>query len=371
MRCIHVLKATGIAGAETHLLALLPALRMRGAESSVVLLEDPRRPQDELRGRFEQAGVPVQTVSIRRHVDPALTVRLRALLAREPFDVLHAHLPHGEVYGELALRSLKKVRFVVSRHNDDRFRRWLPLRPVFAPSIRRADRIIAISQAVRRFLVEVEGAPAEKTVCIPYGIDARAGAASGRPGIFRREIGAGREPIVGFVGRLVSQKGADILLKAFALVERRHPTARLVLAGDGPLRAVLERQARALGLRRALFLGWRADAADILAGIDLLAMPSRWEGFGLVALEAMAAAKPVVAARVSALPEIVLPEQTGLLVKPDDPDDLARAILRLLHEPEHAVAMGRTGRKRVRDEFTVERMARRTAEIYSRVMDIP
>jgi glycosyltransferase involved in cell wall biosynthesis len=367
MHSVHILKATGIAGAETHLLALLPALRTHGVETSVVLLEDPRRPQDELRGRFERSGIPVQILPIRWHIDPALPMRLQALLTRGSFDVLHAHLPHGEVYGEMAVRSLRQTRFVISRHNDDRFRRWLPLRPVFAPSIRRADRIIAISQAVRRFLIEVEGAPAEKTVCIPYGIDARAVSAAARPGVFRREIGAGREPIVGFVGRLVAQKGADILLKAFAIVERRHPTARLVLAGDGPQRAALERQAHALGLRRALFLGWRADAASILADIDLLAMPSRWEGFGLVALEAMAAGKPVVAARVSALPEIVLPEQTGLLVKPGDPEELARAILSLLNEPAYAIALGRTGRKRVRDEFTVERMAERTAEVYSRL----
>lgn len=368
-RTIHLLKATGIAGAESHLLALLPALRPLGVETSVLLLEDPRWPQHALRERFAQGGISVQTLPIRWHLDPSLPARLRALLEREPFDVLHAHLPHGEVYGEIAIRTLRQDRFVISRHNDDRFRRWLPLRVVFAPSIRRADRIIAISRAVERFLVDVESAPSAKVVCIPYGIDADAFAASARPGVFRREIGTAEEPLVGFIGRLVMQKGVDILLRAFAIVERRHAKARLVLAGDGPQRVALERLARSLGLRRVSFLGWRADTANILADVDLLAMPSRWEGFGLVALEAMAFGKPVVAARVSALPEIVVPEETGLLVPPGDPEALADAILAILADPSRAAAMGLAGRDRVRREFTVERMAERTADAYFQARD--
>jgi glycosyltransferase involved in cell wall biosynthesis len=365
MKAIHLLKAVGIAGAETHLLALLPALRAFGAESTLVLLEDPRRPQHVLRKRFEAEGIPVFSLPIRWHLDPALPSRLNDLLRREPFDILHAHLPHGEVYGEFAMRAFPARPLVVSRHNDDRFRRWLPLRPVFAPSLRHANRIIAISQAVRRFLIAVEKADAGKIDVVPYGIDADACERSAHSGSFRRAIGAKAEPIVGFVGRLTRQKGVDVLLRAFAQVETRHPDARLVLAGDGPDRPALEKLARSLGLRRAMFLGWRSDIADIMADVSLLAVPSRWEGFGLVALEAMALGKPVVAARVSALPEIVVQGETGLLVSPGGEDELAEALLSLLLDPARAGQMGRAGKARVRSEFPVERMARRTAEIYS------
>jgi glycosyltransferase involved in cell wall biosynthesis len=368
IRVFHLLKAVGIAGAETHLLALLSALRAFNVDPGVILLEDPRRPQAALRARFENEKIPVHTLPIRWHLDPTVAPALGDLLRREPFDVLHAHLPHGEVYGEIAMRAFPAKKFVISRHNDDRFRRWFPLRRAFAPSLRRAGRIIAISQAMRRFLVEVEGADAEKVVVIPYGLDAEAFTRSAHPGAFRREIGAASEPLVGFVGRLTRQKGVDVLLRAFAQVEKNHPAVRLILAGDGPDRPALMGLARSLGLRRAMFLGWRSDAADILADVNLLAIPSRWEGFGLVALEAMALGKPIVASRVSALPEIVVPEETGLLVDPEDAGALAESLQALLSDPARAEGMGRAGKARVRKEFPVERMAQRTAEVYISVI---
>ncbi len=364
IRTHHLLKAVGIAGAESHLLALLPALRAFDVDPSVILMEDPRRPQAALRSRFERERIPVHTLPIRWHLDPALPPALGDILRREPFEILHAHLPHGEVYGELALRVFPDRALVISRHNDDRFRRWLPLRWVFSPSLRRAGQIIAISRAVRRFLVDVEGAAAEKVEVIPYGLDTEAFTRSAHPGAFRKEIGAHSEELIGFVGRLTRQKGVDVLLHAFAQVEKGHPSARLILAGDGPDRPALMRLAQSLELRRAMFLGWRDDAADIMADVDLLVVPSRWEGFGLVALEAMALGKPIVASRVSALPEIIVPEETGLLVSPGDPVELAGSIRTLLSDRQRADRMGRAGKARVKKDFTVERMAQHTAQVY-------
>jgi glycosyltransferase involved in cell wall biosynthesis len=364
VRVLHLLKAVGIAGAERHLLLLLPALRDCDVESSVLLLEDPNRPQDLFRARLEEGGSTVRTLPIRGHIDLRLPIALHEVLSQEPFDILHGHLPHGEVYGEMALRSFTSRPFVITRHNDDRFRRWFPFHWVFAASLRRAERVIAISNSIRRFLIEVEMVGPEKIETIPYGLDADACAQSAHPGAFRRARELRDTPLVGFIGRLNRQKGVDVLLRAFARIERRHPTARLVLAGDGPDRVRLARTAKALGLRRVDFLGWRTDAVDILADIDLLAMPSRWEGFGMVALEAMALAKPVVASRVSALPEIIVPGETGQLVEPDRPEELAETILSVLSDPVRAAEMGRAGRRRALGEFPVERMARHTAEVY-------
>jgi glycosyltransferase involved in cell wall biosynthesis len=370
VKVVHLIKTTGIAGAETHLLALLPALREYGVRSELILLEDPRRPQAELQRRMEAGGVPVTRIPIRWHIDPALPGRLRAELKRREFDLLHAHLPHGEWYGELALRAFPGKPFLMSRHNDDRFRRWLPVRWMFAASIRRASVVIAISKAVERFLVAVERVPSAKVVCIPYGLDAAAYARQAVPGALRAELAIGDRPLVFFVGRLTAQKGVDTLLAAFADVERKMPGAFLALAGDGPLRGRLEREAVARGLRNVRFLGWRADVPRLMPDADLLVMPSRWEGFGLIALEAMAMAKPVVASRVSALPEIVEEAETGFLVPPDQPAPLADAILRVLEQPDMGRAMGLAGRMRAEHFFPLDRMAESTALEYRRSLSI-
>lgn len=365
---IHLIKATGIAGAEAHLLSLLPALRQQGVECAVVLMEDPRRPQNEFRARLEASGIPADMLPIYWHLDPTLPARLAGVLHRSPFDILHAHLPHGEVYGEVAMRSFPYGKFIVSRHNEDRFRRWPPMRWAFRPSLRRADRIIAISQSVRHFLIEVERVPAEKIEVIPYGLNAEAFAREAHPGAFRREIGARDVPLAGFIGRMTAQKGVDVLLRAFALVEKRHPTVKLILAGDGPDRRALMCLAKTLDLQRVMFLGWRSDASGILADIDWLVVPSRWEGFGLVVLEAMAMGKPVVASKVSALPEIVAQGETGLLIDPGSVEELADAMIAILSDSKRAAEMGRVGRERVRKEFPRELMTRRTAELYKKLM---
>ncbi len=126
-----------------------------------------------------------------------------------------------------------------------------------------------------------------------------------------------------------------------------------------------------LGLANAHFLGWRGDIASFMADVDVLAVPSRSEGFGLVVLQAMALARPVVASRVTALPEVVEHGQTGMLVPPDDPASLARALTEVLLSPQRGAEMGRAGRSRLDREFTLERMAERTARVYRDVCALP
>jgi glycosyltransferase involved in cell wall biosynthesis len=323
IRSLHLLKATGIAGAETHLLALLPALREQSVESALLIMEDPRRPQTDFAARAEAQGVATARMAIRAHLDPGVVRRIQNAISElegrgsgRSFDLLHAHLPHAELYGERAARAFPGMHFIISRHNDDRFRRWPLLRPVFAASLRRAERIIAISRAIAGSLTSLEHVPPAKIEVVHYGLAGELFAAGATPGRLRAELGLHDEPLVGFVGRMVTQKGVEVLLRAFAEVCRALPAVHLVLAGDGRRMDEMRARAGSLKLANSHFLGWRADIADIMADIDVLAMPSRWEGFGLVALQAMALARPVVASRVSALPEIIEDRVTGLLVPP-------------------------------------------------------
>lgn len=372
MRVVHISKVKGIAGSERHLLALLPELARQGVEVSMLVLEDPRQPADGFSGALEESSVPVRRVAIYGHVDPSLPERLSVHLRALAPDILHTHLLHADLYGLYAAEKASIPCAVSTRHNDNPFRRNPILRWINRRTMRRAKRVIAISNALARFVSEVEGIEAGRIVTIHYGLDPLAAPHANRAAA-RAELGCdGSGPVVGFFGRLVRQKGVDILLRAFARVRRLFPAARLVIVGDGEERPGLEALARDLGLASvASFAGWIEDAPRLMAACDLIAMPSRWEGFGLVALEAMSAARPLAASRVSALPEIVMEGKTGLLVPPEDPDALAEAVSYLLADPARAAAMGRAGYERLVHDFSVEKMVRATLDVYDAVVGQP
>jgi glycosyltransferase involved in cell wall biosynthesis len=325
---------------------LLPALAQLGAEPVLVGLDDPGWDEEPF-----YAELPVLAVRVPapRDLDPLLLLRLaRSLRSLRP-DVVHTHLVHADIYGALATG---RAQLVSTKHNDDRFRLG-PFRHVERLLARRAARVIAITEALHDFTVERVGLPPDKVTTIPYGLD-------GPPRAWApTELDLPPGKIVLAIARLVEQKGIDVAVRAMAGLD-----AALVVLGEGPERARLEALARDLNVRLVL-PGRVGDVASVLRRADVLVHPARWEGFGLALLEAMLAGLPVVASRVSSIPEIVVDGETGLLVPPDDPTALAAALARVLDDPGHYGAAGRT---RARAEFSVERMARRTLELYEDVL---
>ena len=143
---------------------------------------------------------------------------------------------------------------------------------------------------------------------------------------------------------------------------------RLVLIGDGTIRADLERIVRDLALQaNVCFAGWRTDATRLLGGADIFVLPSLWEGFGLVLLEAMAAPLPIVASNVGAIPEIVVDNETGLLVRPAAEEALCRALIKMIASPALRTKMGTQGRRRLEQEFSVPKMVQAIETIYNQL----
>jgi glycosyltransferase involved in cell wall biosynthesis len=237
-----------------------------------------------------------------------------------------------------------------------------------------SDRIVSLTRLEREgYLAEGIGRPEQHRV-IPSGIDLApfAGERADRDEI-RRGLGAGPGSfLVASVGRLVPIKGHPHLVEAFAEVSRRRPGSRLMLVGDGPLRAALDGRIRELGLEGGVLLtGHRDDVARLLRAADLFVLPSLNEGLGMVLVEAMASGLATVASRVGGIPEVVLDRDTGLLVPPGDPGALADAILRLADDEGERRRMGRAGRDRAFEVFSIERTVRETERLYEELADRP
>jgi glycosyltransferase involved in cell wall biosynthesis len=341
MKVLHVHRIGGIGGSERHLLTLLPALKERGVDVSFLGLDDPSRAPDPF---YDALTVPHERLNAPRDLDPALAWRVRRAARRA--DLVHTHLVHADVYGAFGAH-----RLVSTKHNDDPFRAGA-FRFVERALARRAARIIAITESLARFQVERVGLPAAKVEVIHYGLDNLPQAWGENP----------PDPVVPdarlllCVCRLEPQKGVDVAIRAL----REIPDAQLVVLGEGPQRGELEQLARELDVQ--VYLPGRVpDVAAWLRRADLLVHPVRWEGFGLALLEAMLASLPVVATKVSSIPEIVVDRETGLLVPPDDPGALAAAVSQVLADPS---GYGERGRARARGEFSVARMADRTLAVY-------
>ena len=374
MRVVHIIKVTRISGAERHLLLLLSGLVARGVDARLVILVERAKPMDDMLAEARDRDIPLTRLVIRRDYDLALLWELRALLRQLKPDLVHTHLVHADLYGYVAARSAGVPRVLSSRHNDDQFRyrpRW---RRIHRRLWRWLDGGIAISESIRRFAIEVESAPAQKIAMVHYGIDfawlSDADVERSRHSL-RAELGLEADALLlGMVCRLVEQKGIPYALEALRRIRTQFPRAQLIIAGDGEKADELRRLASALGIAdRVHWLGWRSDAADLMAAFDLLLVPSLWEGFGLVLLEAMARRVPVIASRVGAIPEVIVHGETGILIEPRDVESLARAMARLLDDRALRKYMGLLGAARLEERFSVARMVDGTIAVYRRILD--
>jgi glycosyltransferase involved in cell wall biosynthesis len=362
---VHVAESTGWAGGERYLLGLATELDRKRFRLSVIVPD-----HGPLVDRLHALDVDTCRVPLNdRLVSPGAFVGLVRALRRLRPAIVQSHGARSNVYTRVAARCAG-VPIVLSTVHNSLFdyevagsRRALYVLAERLTS-RLADRIVAVSDAIARDLVERYRMDASRVVVVHNGIDAwafrpaRAGAA------VRAElrIVEGRRVIV-MAGRMTPQKGWDVLLEAAARLAAVRDDLAWLLVGDGPLRAALTRRAADLGVA-AEFIGARADMADILGCADVVVLASRSEGLPFTLLEAMALGKPVVATRVGGVPEVVEDGRSGRLVPRDDPAALASALASVLDAPD-APAMGARGRTRVETAFRLDGMVRAMERVYA------
>ena len=367
VRVLHVQKARGVGGSERHLLDLLAGLPSQRVDPRMLVLRAPGA------GRFtaalERRGIDHVEVDAGSDVSPALVARIRREIGAAGADLVHTHLVHADVHGQLAAR-LARVPAVASMHSVHAFFTRRPFRTVEHLALGSARRVIAISEHVAAFLVRHRLAARDRIRVVPYGIDADAWTATDDERNQARErFGLDDDAFsVGMTSRLVPGKGHALAFEAVRRAHEKDPRVALLAAGEGPLTATFGPLARdSEGAIR--MLGHVEDVRGFVAACDAVVVPteaSLGEGFGLAALESMAAGRPVVVSRVGSLPEVV--GDAGLVVPSGDAGALADAIVRLAGDPTERIRLGAAGGVRARERYPLEAMIRATAEVYREVL---
>ena len=371
IRVVHIITRLDVGGSTEN--TVISVTRMPRPEFACSLISGcTADPPPGLAESLSRAGVPWNQVRhLLRPVSPvadgrALWALWRLLKEMQP-DIVHSHSSKAGFLGRLAARAAGVPHIVHTPHGHI-------FEGYFSPVVTRAfiamervaarwtDRIITLSDGeARDHLEQGIGRPGQ-FVTIPSGVDLDA--VTSAPPV--RLVAGG--PVVGTVARLVPVKGLHYLIEAAPEILRRSPGARFLLVGDGEMRPDLEAQARALGLQdRIAFAGFREDIPSVLAGTDLVVLPSLNEGMGRVLVMAMVLGKPIVATRVGGVAELLGDGEAGVLVPARDPAALAEAISALLQDPPRARALGEAGRRRA-SRYSAAAMLDALARLYREVM---
>jgi glycosyltransferase involved in cell wall biosynthesis len=334
-------------------------------------------PGGELGRRLGALGVPMHAVDVRSRLGVRRTGQLVKLVRRERVDLIHAMGARADVSARLAgwLTGVPVVSTIAMF--PERYDVGVLRRAAYGAAGRITERLctalIAESAAIARVLVERHGMPPGRVTCIYRGVELETYRPAARQAeAIRGELGLALDaPVVGTVGRLVYQKAQHVLLEAAARVARTCGDLQVLIVGDGPRRATLDRLRADLKLARCRLVGFRADVPAMLAAMDVFALPSVLEGFPQVLLEALAMARPVVASRIDGITELVEDGITGCLVPPGDADALASALRRLLADTGTAGRLAAAGRRLVEERFSVERMVEQVEALYRGIVAVP
>lgn len=365
---LHLVDSLNIGGTEGKLYDLIAGLLKRRYRVSVGYCT-PGPWADKLK----ELGVGVTRLRYFGRIDPILLVRMLRLIQRDPPQIVHTHLFKSDFHGRLAARLAGVPVVIGGLHNSDPWARNHLFGLMYGATARFTDCLISVSEEVRQYHIMHTGVAPEKILTIENGVDIERFKGQGEAGQkVRNELGIDPNAVVfGVIGRLKPQKGHDLFLEAAKEILNQHPTVRFLIIGDGPLRSELEVKARQLGLCPALiFTGVREDIPALLSALDVLVLSSRWEGLPNVILEAMAAARPVVATSVDGVHGVVRSGVTGLLVPPGDPLSMAQACLGLVSNSDLRTRFGQAGYEYVSQQYNLDTMIDRYDECYSEQLQL-
>ncbi len=367
---LHIVNGLAIGGGELKLLELVKNLVEKRADKYNVTVCSVGQ-GGTLQPEFERLGIKVFVIEKKHKFDLSQVFKVRKIIKEEKVDLVQTTLFYADVIGALAAK-LAGVKAVISwdtvSHPPDSFEARLRHKLSYQFCMRFVKKIVAVSEGVKKYLVEERKIDSGKIDIIHYGIDLSS--FKTRNGFLdkktRSKLGIPDHKIViGTVARLEIQKGHKYLIEAAPGIISKFPDVVFVFAGDGTLRQELELQVNALGLREHFrFLGFRKDVKELLFAFDIFVLPSLFEGLPNVILEAMASGRPIVASAVDGTPELLEHKETGLLVPPKSPQALQSALLNLLEKEDKGQKLGQQAKRMAEQKFSFEQQFQKFEKVY-------
>jgi glycosyltransferase involved in cell wall biosynthesis len=373
MKVLQLISSGGYYGAEAVVVNLSKSLNELGNSSTVGTFDNTHNSNLEVAEVAGREGLRVELICCRGRVDWHTVRSIRTFARQEQIEAIHAHGYKAQIYGFLAAGSLSTQLVATCHGYHSRFsekgRTVANLRQEIYGALdrallRRFDQIVATSNILADSL-RSSGIANDRITVIHNGVDLRE-FGSVVPSADLDRLKCGRLAI-GLVGRLIDGKGHRELFAAAKDILVRHPATLLFVIGEGPLRRSLEESARELGIERSvIFTGKRTDMPNVYAALDVVALPSLFEGMPMVILEALAARKAVIATRVGAVPDVILDGSTGLLIEPGDIPQLGRTVSRLIADAGLRRSLAEKGHAFLNAHFSAASMAAKYLSVYER-----
>lgn len=368
MKILHVYTGGGeIYGAERVIFNLAIEQRKRGFDTKIAYFERPGR--NSFLESLREHSIPVYVIPSIGKVDIGAFLALRRICLDSRPQILHSHGYKGYIFSAILKRISNSFIIVSTKHiSTDSSSRIKIYDYLGDTSLKFFDWVIAVSEFTKESLVE-RHIPADKIEVIHNGVDIpiNGRTAAGR---LQSELKLGPDSkLIGFIGRLTPQKGISYLLEAARIVCKEMKDVYFVLIGDGELREEIESFISSNKLEeRVLMLGWRKDATELLQDIDILLLPSLFEGTPMIMLESMALGVPVIGSDVGGISEVIEDRVNGLLIKPCDPGAIVSAIHVLLENRELAEKISRNAVEEVKTRYSSEHMTEMYNETYTRLL---
>ncbi|WP_434643716.1 glycosyltransferase family 4 protein [Thermoanaerobacterium thermosaccharolyticum] len=353
MRILHVIDSLNIGGAETLVTNyLLHTKDIKEINNGLCVLYDDKT---FLTQRLIDNNVKIYNLRLTKKYDLKAIPKLVKLINENNYDIIHVHLFPAQYFCAIASLFTKGKKYVFTEHNDYNKRRDKIIFKIIEKfTYARYTKIICISKSVKDSLLR----------WLPHLIDKVEIIYNGIPLLTPKNISGNYDYDIILIGSLRDkQKGVDVLLKAVKIIENE--INKVAIVGDGKLKNDLINLRDKLGLRNKIeFLGFRENIDSLLEKSKIFVLPSRWEGFGLVIVEAMSKAKPIIASNVGGIPEIIKNGKTGILVEPENELELANAIEKLLNNTEYAEYLGKNAYNDAINRFSIETYVKNLRKLY-------